>query len=440
MPDPVTALGIATAAQVAGQTAGAATNRFFDWATSGLSKHQLNEHNKAVRHRLQKLLKGKEPVAPETINYYLNQMTPQYRDRKLSELENMSKYKKYRQERPEYAKVFDVLKADQANRAGFQIPEGQPGATQQQAFIDRGIAPAPIQAQAQSGGGGGGAAGNYPPGSPYAPRRMGGEGNLWSGYGSTVEQFPIFTEQQHGIMNRLLPQAAQGIESFKEGFAPIEQKARTDYLNKTIPSIAERFTQSGGRGSSGFRNALGESAQGLETNIAELGSRYNLERQGLLQNLLKSLIQPSYESFYSPSHPGVGEVLAAAAPGFLRQAGERGVDLFSDWASKRIAGKQPGGPTEPPPPEGGATGFQPYQGPLTQPGSYQPGQPVSAVSPQQSLLNTPVTSASFAGQPYQPQGLGPTGFTQSSPTTPQGLAGRMRNLTVGGNFRPKGLL
>jgi len=304
---------------------------------------EWNRKNERTKER-QNLIKniGKGNIEPEVAARIIQGYSPTYLARKLADYEHSAGTKK-RQKHPEYQTFYEILQNEQRRRSGLpptpntglaalaqaqgrELPVQLGGGTpEQQAAYQQ-------QGQAQGGGGPGG----FPGGDAYGPRKMGGEGNFMQGYGSQVEQFPIYTPQQHGIMNRLLPQAAQGIESYKEGFAPLEEKARRDYLEKTIPSIAERFTQSGGRGSSGFRNALGESAKSFETDIGELGSRYSLARQGLLQNMLSSLLTPSYESFYSPQQPGLLQSLAGAAiPGVAQGLGQL-INEGGQWAGGKL--------------------------------------------------------------------------------------------------------
>ncbi len=465
--DPVTGQLIGGA--IAAGTAAAASAA--PWALGEFSRKRSRTQQR--QNLIKQIARG--DVEPEVAAQIVQGYSPTYLARKLADYEH-SKGTKKRQKKPEYQTFYEILRNEQRRRAGLPAEPDTGLAVLAQAH-GRELPPqlgggTPEQQQGagytqQGGGFGGGGPGGY------GPRRMGGEGNAFSGYGSLVEQFPIFTQEQQGIMNRLLPQAASGIESLNQGFAPLEEKARRVYLEKTIPSIAERFTQQGGRASSGFRNALTDSAKSFETDIGELGSRYNLARQGLLQNLLGSLLTPSYESFYSPPQPGMAHGLAAGLSPALGQGLGAAGSQFGDWLSRISQRGSPGGSDVdgggaagalssqqlyqqalprlsqdqqsrlgqqfPGLGAGAAGGFQPYQGQLTQPGSYQPGQPYSAISPQQSLLNAPITSASFAGQPYQPQGLGPTGLTQSAPQTPQSLAGRMRQLNVGPNFRPRAL-
>ncbi len=103
-------------------------------------------------------------------------------------------------------------------------------------------------------------------------------------------------------------------------FAPIAQKARTQFEQQTIPGIAERFNTLG-RGalsSSGFAQTLGGAGAGLEEGLAAQESQYGLQQQGLLQSLLGQLLgqsnQQQFENIYHPEQPGF---VQSVAPGVI---------------------------------------------------------------------------------------------------------------------------
>ena len=141
-------------------------------------------------------------------------------------------------------------------------------------------------------------------------------GNFVTGYPGETQQFQRFTPNQQGLQNQSINQTLallQGGTSplAQSSFAPIEQKARSDFASKTIPSLAERFTALGnGQRSSAFQGALGEAGAGLEQGLAGLQSGHNLQ---LLQLLLGLGMQPSFESAYTPAQPGLLQAVAPAA-------------------------------------------------------------------------------------------------------------------------------
>lgn len=113
----------------------------------------------------------------------------------------------------------------------------------------------------------------------------------------------IFDEDQLSAMKNLLQTSMQGIQGTNLDFAPIAAQAREQFQQKTIPSIAERFTEMGGQSSSVFPQQLGEQAAGLESNLAALESQYNLNKVGALSGLLSTGLTPRYDTVFSPAAP-----------------------------------------------------------------------------------------------------------------------------------------
>lgn len=155
---------------------------------------------------------------------------------------------------------------------------------------------------------------------------------------------PAQQQLQQGAIQQalsLLPQVAQqkGVN-----FAPIAQKARTQFYQNTIPSIAERFTALGGgaRNSSGFTQALGSAGAGLEESLASMQAQYDFQNQQQMQNLLGTLLssglgREQFENLVSQRQPGFLEsLLASLVPGLggaispILQAGLGG------WGSQQM--------------------------------------------------------------------------------------------------------
>lgn len=112
-----------------------------------------------------------------------------------------------------------------------------------------------------------------------------------------LERFPPEIQQQ------LLQQVQSAFQGNPQGFAPIEEQARNQFQQQTIPSLAERFTSMGNsQRSSAFQGALGQAGAGLETGLAALKSQYGM-------NQIQSLL-PFLEQNYQTRQPGFGENLA----------------------------------------------------------------------------------------------------------------------------------
>lgn len=150
---------------------------------------------------------------------------------------------------------------------------------------------------------------------------------------------------QHGALstsqNALtsIPLPGQPLQS-QFNFAPIEQNARANFQQNTIPSLAERFTSLGSGNnalsSPAFKSQLGLAGAGLEGELARLASEYGLQQQQLGQsernsqnanffNLLNSGLMPSVDTAIHPHQQsgfkkllgGIGNIAANAAGNYL---------------------------------------------------------------------------------------------------------------------------
>lgn len=134
-------------------------------------------------------------------------------------------------------------------------------------------------------------------------------------------QLPRLTQQQQGLtqgagaganqlLQLLLNNLINGQGGIGGGFAPIAQRARTQFEQQTIPSIAERFTSmgAGAQSSPAFAQLLGQAGAGLEEGLAAQEAQYGLQQQNLLQSLLGNLftagLTPQFENVYKQSQPG----------------------------------------------------------------------------------------------------------------------------------------
>lgn len=108
------------------------------------------------------------------------------------------------------------------------------------------------------------------------------------------------SQQNNPQTQQLLNQTLQGSQTPQGyGFEPIENRARQQFEQRTIPGLAERFSSLGSGGSqrsSAFTGALGGAASDLEGQLAALRSQYGLQErqqlgqeQGQRQNLLGTL-------------------------------------------------------------------------------------------------------------------------------------------------------
>ncbi len=189
--------------------------------------------------------------------------------------------------------------------------------------------------------------------------------SFWSGRPAYNEQIPLYDQQSQNILAQLLQQGSSGLQGVspqyqgqnlltqllgklgnnQNSFAPIEQQAKNQFYQETIPTLAERFTSLGTGGSqrsSAFQGTLGQAGAGLSEQIAALKAKYGLEERGLDQNLLGTLqggqqnqanmyqnallnmlqfgAQPRFQTVSNPSTPGFNQQ-AGRAVGTIANAG-----------------------------------------------------------------------------------------------------------------------
>lgn len=162
---------------------------------------------------------------------------------------------------------------------------------------------------------GGGLAGLFGGNNPSQPPSAQNQNPAMSGLSNLPGQFAQlqkFTPEQLNAIKQLLSGGLSQLQNPQQGFQPIEQLARNQFHQQTIPGLAERFTSlgSGAQRSSAFQGALGSAATGLESNLAALRSQYGMQnqKQGLQQ--LGLGLTPQFENLYFPEKPGFFSQLA----------------------------------------------------------------------------------------------------------------------------------
>jgi len=147
------------------------------------------------------------------------------------------------------------------------------------------------------------------------------------GFGSSLynflfgqpEQFqaaPRFTPEQSQALSNLLQMGLSGLQEAYD-FGPIEQRARSQFMQQTIPTLAERFTALGqspaALSSPAFAGQLGQAGRQLEEGLAAQRAQFGLQRGSQLQSLLGLGLQPQFETAMRPRTPGIFEQLLPAA-------------------------------------------------------------------------------------------------------------------------------
>jgi len=131
-------------------------------------------------------------------------------------------------------------------------------------------------------------------------------GGFLTGSPEKTLQFGKFTGQQQDALSQILQQALSGLKN-QGDFEPYAQKARSDFMQQTVPGLSERFT-SMGSGSSlsspAFMNTLGQSAAQFDQGLAGQRAQFGQNQQQMLMQLLGLGLQPQFETSYQPRSPG----------------------------------------------------------------------------------------------------------------------------------------
>lgn len=132
--------------------------------------------------------------------------------------------------------------------------------------------------------------------------------------GSEARQINLerYTPEQNNVLDMLLQQGAQN-----SNFSGIENYARQNFRQQTVPSIAERFSALGAQRSSAFPQILGAAGAGLEGQLGALKSQYGLQQ-------LQQGLTPRYDSAYQQRQPGFFEQNGPALIGMGLQSGIQG--------------------------------------------------------------------------------------------------------------------
>lgn len=154
-------------------------------------------------------------------------------------------------------------------------------------------------------------------------------GSFLMGEGEQTRQFPRFTPQQQQVLSQLLQGAGglvpSGINylqnilgSSPEAFEAFEAPTRRAFEERTVPTLAERFSAlGGGQRSSAFGQQLAQAGTRLEEALG--AQRAGLQGQALaqLQSLLGLGTTPQFETAFSPRQPGFLENIGTQAASFL---------------------------------------------------------------------------------------------------------------------------
>lgn len=138
-------------------------------------------------------------------------------------------------------------------------------------------------------------------------------------------QIERFTPEQKEVLNQILQMARglapEGIEFLSsilgqtpEAMERFEAPARRAFAERTLPSIAERFSAMGAQRSSAFPQILGQAGAGLEEALSAQRAGLGFQGLGALQGLLGLGMAPQFTTGIVPGRPGSPGFLGALAP------------------------------------------------------------------------------------------------------------------------------
>lgn len=132
-----------------------------------------------------------------------------------------------------------------------------------------------------------------------------------------------FNPAQENALNQLLQKSLSGLTGSQFDFSPIEQRARSQFQQQTVPSIAERFTSLGDNAlsSPAFASQLGQAGAGLEEGLGAQKAGYGLQQQNMLMQLLQMALQPQMDSYQVPQQEGFIQSILPTLLGLLGTAG-----------------------------------------------------------------------------------------------------------------------
>lgn len=153
------------------------------------------------------------------------------------------------------------------------------------------------------------------------------------GKGSKTKNKPIYNPTQENLLNQILgslstpmSSGVQNLQNILGGdsatFEAFQRPARRDFEQKTLPTIAERFTGTFGEGSqrsSAFGQSLGAAGRELEENL--FSQRLGMQGDALSQilQLLGPALAPRKYQYQTSRQPGLIEnVLVGGAQGLTQ--------------------------------------------------------------------------------------------------------------------------
>jgi len=167
------------------------------------------------------------------------------------------------------------------------------------------------------------------------------ERSFWWGNPAYNQQVSTLNPQQTDLVNQSGAFGLNQLRNPTQGFQPIEDNARRQFQTRTLPTIAERFSQNlqgdSRLGSSGFADILSQAGTGLDSELAALRAQYGLQSQGNALKALQLGQTPTFENQLVQGDPGalrgIAEAFSSALPHALAGLATGGGSLFGSGIS-----------------------------------------------------------------------------------------------------------
>jgi hypothetical protein len=146
-----------------------------------------------------------------------------------------------------------------------------------------------------------------------------------------ARQQPLMSPGQIEDSNWARQQGRNQITNPYQGFEPIQAYQENRFQNRTVPTMAERFTSMGSGSalsSPAFQADLKNSSEDLRLSLAALQSEYGLKNQELGRSLMQYGNGQQFENIYEPARPSFGSSLMGGVSNMLGTAGTLGMNQF----------------------------------------------------------------------------------------------------------------
>lgn len=149
------------------------------------------------------------------------------------------------------------------------------------------------------------------PNAKFPRARQGWEKVKTGLFGSpeAIENVSTVTPEQQGIMQLLQQLGVYGLQNPYEGFEGIENQARNQFNQQTVPSLAERFTSMGQNSlsSPAFASQLGQAGAGLESDLAAQKAQFGQQNMQQILQMLQLGLNPQSENIFRPQQNGLAQ-------------------------------------------------------------------------------------------------------------------------------------